>query len=70
LYGRIPIFPVCIIAFYKSDFQANGVRLVLLALSITACANAKTSDNANNASLTPSVIERLTGKMGLRPAMK
>ena len=33
--------------------SANGVRLVLLALSNTACANANNTDNANNASLTP-----------------
>jgi len=33
--------------------QVNGVRLVLLALLTTAFANAKTTDKANNASLTP-----------------
>ena len=37
----------------RHNWRANGVRLVLLALSTTACANAKTVDNANNASLTP-----------------
>ena len=50
-------FPAIIIAFYESDFQANGVRFVLLALSTTACVNAKTTDNANNASLTPMTNE-------------
>jgi hypothetical protein len=37
----------------RHRWWANGVRLVLLALLTTACANAKTTDNANNASLTP-----------------
>ena len=35
------------------QFCVNGIRLVLLALSTTAGANAKTMDNANNTSLTP-----------------
>jgi len=47
-----PHFPGIIIPFYGADFRANGVWLVLLALSITACANAKTTDNAKNANLT------------------
>jgi hypothetical protein len=37
----------------RHRWRANGVRLVLLALLTTACANAKANDNANNASLTP-----------------
>ena len=37
----------------RHRWRVNGVRLVLLALSTTACANAKVNDNANNASLTP-----------------
>ena len=37
----------------RHNWRTNGVRLVLLALSTTACAKAKTNDNANNASLTP-----------------
>ena len=40
----------------------NGVRLVLLALSTTACANAKINDNANNASLTPPQMARVVTK--------
>ena len=52
--GCIPIFP----AWLQYDLSvivggANGVRLVLLALLTTACANVRISDNANNASLTP-----------------
>ncbi len=37
----------------RDIWWTNGVRLVLLALSTTACAKAKSTDNANNASLTP-----------------
>ena len=37
----------------RHNCWVNGVRLVLLALSTTACANALITDNANNASLTP-----------------
>ncbi len=40
----------------------NGVRLVLLALSATACANAETNDNANNASLTPPQVAHVVTK--------
>ena len=35
------------------NWRTNGVRLVLLALSTIACVKAKSTDNANNASLTP-----------------
>ncbi len=51
--GLITIWFIC------HSWWGNGVRLVLLALLATACANAKTSDNANNASLTPSVTDPL-----------
>lgn len=51
--GRIPNFFGIIIAFYEAVFQANGVRLVFLALLTTACAKAKTTDIANNESLSP-----------------
>ena len=37
----------------RHRWWANGVRLVLLALLTTACANVKKNNNANNASLTP-----------------
>ena len=37
----------------RHNSRVNGVRLVLLALSSTACVKAETTDNANNASLTP-----------------
>ena len=47
-------FPGIIIAFYGSDFKPKGIiRFVSLALSTTACAKAKITDNANNASLPP-----------------
>ena len=61
-------FPgIIIIQLYGAYFRGNGVRLVLLALSTKACANSKTTDNANNASLTPSVMKHQAGKMGMRP---
>ena len=61
-------FPgIIIIAFYGSDFQVNGVRLVLLALSITGCANSKNTDNANNASLTPIAKEASNRENGNAP---
>jgi len=58
---------IIIIAFYGSDFQANGVRVVFLALSTTACANSKTTDNANNTSLTPIANEASDRENGNAP---
>ena len=58
---------IIIIQFYGAYFRANGVRLVLLALSTTACANSKTIDNANNESLTPMANEASDRENGNAP---